>query len=171
MLYGKYRHKKLYGVFRHRKSQSWRTAHNLRHILIVPAAIILFFLIAVCLSGCKTTESVATAPIAPDTHSHLEDKARETYIHDTTYIDRWHTIRVAGDTVFVKDSTYHYDGKKEVIHDTISTNNTDTIHEPVIIEKPLTDKQVFLIKSGKILWGVAAALLIGLILAIFIRRR
>lgn len=132
-------------------------------------SIILLILSVVC-SGCKTTSS-ATGSIAPDAHYRLEDKSHDSYRHDTTYIDRWHTIKQKGDTVFIHDSIYQYDGEKEKIHDTVFQNNTDTIHVTVYIEKPLSQKDTFFIKSGKILWWVVGALVIGLILAIFIRRR
>lgn len=124
--------------------------------------IILFIILCVVLSSCKTTE-IVTAPIA-DQHYHSEDAHRVHYVHDTTYIDRWHTEYQKGDTVFVHDSIYKYAGQKNAIHDTITVISTDTIHDPVIIEKPLSDKDKFFIKSGKALYWVLGAVVLAFVL-------
>lgn len=65
----------------------------MRAILIIMAALLMV--------GCKTTQTIVEKPV---------------YIHDTTqsvrverdsvYVDRWHTIEVKGDTVYVTDSVW-----------------------------------------------------------------
>lgn len=65
----------------------------MRAIIIIMAALLMV--------GCKTTQTIVEKPV---------------YIHDTTqsvrverdsvYVDRWHTIEVKGDTVYVTDSVW-----------------------------------------------------------------
>lgn len=62
---------------------------------------IIIILAALLMVGCKTTQTIVEKPV---------------YIHDTTqsvrverdsvYVDRWHTISVKGDTVYVTDSVW-----------------------------------------------------------------
>lgn len=65
----------------------------MRAIIIIMAALLMV--------GCKTTQTIVEKPV---------------YVHDTTqsvrverdsvYVDRWHTIEVKGDTVYVTDSVW-----------------------------------------------------------------
>lgn len=62
---------------------------------------IIIIMTALLMVGCKTTQTIVEKPV---------------YIHDTTqsvrverdsvYVDRWHTIEVKGDTVYVTDSVW-----------------------------------------------------------------
>jgi len=117
-------------------------------------------------AGCKTTERVAT-PIA-DQHYRLEDSVHVEFHYDTTYIDRWHTIFAKGDTIYIKDSTYHRSAKVDAIHDTITTATTDTIHDIVTVEMQPTNKQVFFYKSGVAFWIILAAVTLAFIVYIIL---
>ena len=65
----------------------------MRTIIVIMAALLMV--------GCKTTQTIVEKPV---------------YVHDTTqsvrverdsvYVDRWHTIEVKGDTVYVTDSVW-----------------------------------------------------------------
>ena len=59
------------------------------------AAIVFSFLF----TGCKTVKETIEVPVyIHDTTAVVKE------VHDSTYIDKWHTIYINGDTVRVKDS-------------------------------------------------------------------
>ena len=86
----------------------------MRKIIAICAAVLL-------LAGCKSVQQTVEVPV------YIHDTAYTVKVqHDSTYIDRWHTIEVKGDTVYVRDS------HMSVTYRTI----TDTAYK--YIEKPVT---------------------------------
>ena len=82
-----------------------------------------FLLLFACamLTGCSCLRQTVEVPVYIHDTTYT---AKE--VHDSTYIDRWHTIEVKGDTVYVRDS------HMSVTYRTI----TDTAYK--YIEKPVT---------------------------------
>lgn len=79
-------------------------------------------------------------------------------------------IEKRGDTTILHDSILYY--KYKLIHDSIYVKFEvhDTIPaDPVIIEKPLTNNQIFLQRSGVALWVLIALLLLAVIIGIIIK--
>lgn len=117
--------------------------------------------------GCKTK---AIAVPVKQTHNVNNDSIEKLYIHDSIYIDRWHKQEQKGDTFIIHDSILYY--KYKLIHDSIYVRLEvhDTIpSDPVIIEKPLTDNQIFLQRSGIALWILVAFLILAAIIGIVIK--
>lgn len=82
-----------------------------------------FLLLFACtmLTGCSCLRQTVEVPVyIHDTTNTVRE------VHDSTYVDRWHTIEVKGDTVYVRDS------HMSVTYRTI----TDTAYK--YIEKPVT---------------------------------
>lgn len=117
--------------------------------------------------GCKTK---AIAVPVKQTHQEQNDSIEKSYIHDSIFIDRWHTIEKKGDTTILHDSIFIL--KWKYVADTAYVTKviTDTIpSDPVIIEKPLTSNQIFLQRCGIALWVLVAILLIILAVGIWIK--
>ena len=82
-----------------------------------------FLLLFACamLTGCSCLRQTVEVPVYIHDTTYT---AKE--VHDSTYVDRWHTVEVKGDTVYVRDS------HMSVTYRTI----TDTAYK--YIEKPVT---------------------------------
>lgn len=82
-----------------------------------------FLLLFACamLTGCSCLRQTVEVPVYIHDTTYT---AKE--VHDSTYVDRWHTIEVKGDTVYVRDS------HMSVTYRTV----TDTAYK--YIEKPVT---------------------------------
>lgn len=105
------------------------------------------------LSSCKQTEYI---PIHDTTYTVRE-------VHDSTYIDRWHTIKVKGDTIFVTnevtktkivtkiDTAYRY------IEKPVTLTETETVE----VAKPLSWWQKALMWSGVAALVVLLAVLLA----------
>lgn len=92
------------------------------------------------LSGCRQTEYI-TVPIHDTTYAVRE-------VHDSTFIDRWHTHTVSGDTIFIHDSIY--ESHVEWKHDTTRVVEEKPVEVPVVkeVEKELSWLQRTLIYIG-----------------------
>lgn len=97
-----------------------------------------FPIITVCvilLSGCKSLKQTVEVPVFVHDTAYL---AKE--VHDSTYIDRWHTEYQKGDTIFVTDEVTKIVTK--IVRDTaykyvekpVTISKTETVE----VEKPLT---------------------------------
>lgn len=65
----------------------------MRAIIIIMAALLMV--------GCKTTQTIVEKPV------YIHDTTRSVRVErDSVYVDRWHTIEVKGDTVYVTDSVW-----------------------------------------------------------------
>ena len=101
-------------------------------------------------------------PYIPTEPQH--NSTQKEYKTDTIYRDRFHTEYMKGDTMYIHDSIFLYKTK----HDSVLL--TDTITQPpVFIEKELTKKQNFLIKSGVALWILLGLLILSVIIGIVIK--
>lgn len=81
-------------------------------------------LLLLTLVGCKTVKVIEQVPVyVHDTAYQIKE------VHDSTYIDRWHTIIQKGDTVF--------DTKTITITKTLT--RTDTAYK--VVERPITVTQ------------------------------
>ena len=84
-------------------------------------------LLCVTLAGCKTVKVIEQVPV------YVHDTAYQTKeVHDSTYIDRWHTIIQRGDTV--------YDTKMITITKTLTRTDTayKVVEKPVVVSKTET---------------------------------
>lgn len=92
--------------------------------------------VALCLlmTGCKSWQKVVEVPVyIHDTTKTVKE------VHDSTFIDRWHTIEVKGDTVYWHDSIVFvkYRVKTDTAYKYIETPVTVTTTETVEVAKPL----------------------------------
>jgi hypothetical protein len=93
--------------------------------------------VALCLllSGCKTVKVVEQVPVyIHDTTQTVRE------VHDSTFIDRWHTVYQKGDTIFVTDEVtkivtkIKIDTAYKYIEKPVVISKTETVE----VEKPLT---------------------------------
>lgn len=89
----------------------------------------------ICLCGCKSLTKTVEIPVYIHDTSYVNKE-----IHDSTYIDRWHTVEVKGDTVYITnevtktkfvtkiDTAYRY------IERPVTVSKTETVE----VAKPLT---------------------------------
>ncbi len=115
--------------------------------------VLVFLLVSIIgLQSCKT--------VAPVVGSHSRDSVHFSYLyrHDTAYVDRWHYITERGDTIYIRDSIYVYNGERVEIHDTVSTAIHDTV--PVLVEKELSGMEQAAMNTGYATWALVALLII-----------
>lgn len=109
-----------------------------REILIMAVA-------AVAMCSCRTVRVVEQVPVEVHDTAYITKT-----MHDSTYIDRWHTIYQQADTVYIRDSISVI--KYSLITDTayryIERPVTVSKMETVEVEKPLRWWQKGLIYIG-----------------------
>jgi len=93
--------------------------------------------VALCLllTGCKTVKETVEVPVyIHDTMQTVKE------VHDSTFIDRWHTIYQKDDTVYMHDSIYvtHWKIKTDTIYRSAEIPIPITNTETVEVEKPLS---------------------------------
>lgn len=105
--------------------------------------------VALCLllTGCKSWQKVVEVPV------YIHDTAYTVKVqHDSTFVDRWHTVYQKGDTVFVTETEIKY--RERVRIDTaykyIEKPVTVTVTETVEVKKPLSWWQKTFMWSGVI---------------------
>lgn len=103
--------------------------------------------VLVCLCGCKTTGVVERVPVYVHDTTEL---VRE--VHDSTYIDRWHTVYVEGDTVVVRDSVVLMRWRER----------TDTAY--VYVEKPVEVEREVAVVAEDRFW--TRKRIVGMIIAV-----
>ena len=116
-------------------------------------------IIATCvilLSGCKTIKETIEVPVyVHDTTNTIRE------VHDSTFVDRWHTIEVKGDTVYWHDSIsfvkwlVRTDTAYVCVEKPVIVSKTETVE----VEKPLRWWQKTLMYAGV----VGLIVLIGVI--------
>ena len=117
--------------------------------------------------GCKSQTVVVPAK---QTHSEQNDSIEKLYIHDSIYIDRWHFAEKRGDTTILHDSIFIYRWKYTGDTVYVATLIRDTIpSDPVIIEKPLTNNQIFLQRCGVAFWVLLVIFIIVIAIGIWIK--
>lgn len=127
-----------------------------------------FFFIMMAISllivGCKTLPPTITN--ATSTSSHRDSVAEKTiYVHDTTYIDRYHSVITSNDTIYRQDSIYIYVEKYRYLHDTVHITHTDTIQtiqtQIEQVENPIAP---FVRNSCIALWVIIGVAILALII-------
>lgn len=119
-------------------------------------------MIALAFVGCKTPQ----LPTLPNSSDRSHDSVRTEYVHDSVYIDRWHTQYMKGDTCYIHDSIDRWRNKYVYIHDSIDNSRTDTIYQKVEIEKK---GSAFLRNSGIALWVLIALFVVAVIIGIVLK--
>lgn len=149
------------------------------HVFLV----IVLFLVALAAGvvGCRSTTPAVIVSSKDSTAISNRDSIRSSwhYKRDTTYIDRWHTKEVKGDTVHIHDSIYVFNGKEVEVHDTVSTTTTDTVTVVqrdsvtiyVPVEKELSGVQTAAMNTGYATWGALVLLLVAGIITLIIKLR
>lgn|SRR5574344_1272393 len=96
------------------------------HWLLIALAILL------TLTSCRCWRESSNASKTRDSVAVIVNKE---YVHDSMYIDRWHTIVAQGDTIHQHDSTVVYKYIWRYHHDTVQTvvNKTDTAYVDKVI--------------------------------------
>ena len=96
--------------------------------------IVTVLLTAICFCGCKSWHKVVEVPV------YVHDTTYKTKeVHDSTYIDRWHTIIQKGDTIFVTDEVTKIkyvtktDTAYKVVEKPVIVSKTETVE----VERPL----------------------------------
>ena len=103
--------------------------------------------VALCilLTSCKGLKQVVEVPV------YIHDTTKTvTEVHDSTFIDRWHTIEKKGDTVYWHDSVVFvkYRTKVDTSYKYVEVPVETTITKTVEVRMPLTWFQKTLIYLG-----------------------
>lgn len=107
-----------------------------------------------CLAGCRTVRVIEQVPV--EVHDTMYQKVVQ---RDSIYTDRWRTVEVKGDTVYVTDS--HMSVTYRTITDTaykyIEKPVTVTVEQIKEVEKPLRWWQKGLMWAGVLALATALA--------------
>lgn len=103
--------------------------------------------------GCRSVKTI-TVEVPVPVHDTMY-KVRE--LHDSTYVDRWHTVYQKGDTV--------YDTK--TVTKTVTITKTDTAYK--VVERPITVTQTETVEVEKPLrWWQKALMCAGVIFLVVV---
>ena len=97
------------------------------------------------LVGCKTVKQTVDVPVYVHDTAYL---AKE--VHDSTYIDRWHTEYQKGDTIYITDEVtkivtkIKIDTAYKYVEKPVTISKTETVE----VKKPLTWWQKTLMGMG-----------------------
>lgn len=112
---------------------------------------------ALCCS-CHTVRVIEQVPV--EVHDTIRQKV---FLHDSTYIDRWHTVEVKGDTVYVTEQQIV--SKWRTVTDTaykyVEKPVTVTVEQIKEVAKPLSWWQKALMWSGVAALVVLLAVLLA----------
>lgn len=122
----------------------------------------ILFVVAVCMASCRAYYPSTTCSITN------RDSIRTLFVHDSIYIDRWHSKEVAGDTIILHDSITRTIYKQVAQHDSVFINRCDTIYQTREIQVQKKNS-TFLRNSGIALWCILALLLLAVIAGIVIK--
>lgn len=101
---------------------------------MVMKRLLLIALVCLLSAGCRTAKVIEQVPVyVHDTTAVVKE------VHDSTYIDRWHTEYLKGDTVFVRDSfaVVRYFRTTDTAYKVVERPITVTRTETVEVEKRL----------------------------------
>ena len=131
-------------------------------IFIRMLALLIGALLLLAFVGCKSSVPVIPGGVHLQTH----DSVRTEHVHDSIYIDRWHTKWIKGDTVYIHDSIYLSKWKHDSIFVNTGDHTIDTIYQTVEMEKQY---KAFLVNSGIALWVIIALIILGVVVGIIIK--
>ncbi len=120
-----------------------------------------FFIVllaSVLCCSCRTVRVIEQVPV--EVHDTIRQKV---FLHDSTYIDRWHTVEVKGDTVFATDIRVEskYVTRYDTVYKSVEKPVTITTTETVEVAKPLSWWQKALMWSGVAALVVLLAVLLA----------
>ena len=121
-------------------------AHKFFRLILVAALL-------ASLTSCRTLRVIEQVPV--EVHDTISQKV---FFHDSTYIDRWHTVEVKGDTFFLTNNqiTVKYRTLTDTTYKYIEQPVTVTVEQIKEVKKPLRWWQKGLMWAGAI--GILAAL-------------
>lgn len=102
-------------------------------------------LLLLTLVGCKAVKETVEVPVYVHDTAYLVKE-----VHDSTYIDRWHTEYQKGDTIYITDEVtktvtkIKIDTAYKYVEKPVTISKTETVE----VEKPLTWLQKTLMGMG-----------------------
>lgn len=119
---------------KYKLTKRYRT-ENLQKIVGWGVFIVIALMCVLCMCGCKSIKQTIEVPVyIHDTTQTVRE------VHDSIYIDRWHTIYQMDDTVYMHDSIYvtHWKIKTDTIYSSTEIPIPITNTETVEVKKPLS---------------------------------
>lgn len=110
-----------------------------------------------CVIGCTSQSSI---PLNPSTRDSIRVKYEVKY--DSIFVDRWHTIKESGDTIFVHDSIFVEKWREHHTSDTIMMR--DSIPYPV--EVPVRKRNGYDVFTARGFWAYTAIVVLLIIITI-----
>lgn len=137
--------------------------------------ILLICVATIVLIGCRSVRTVVETHTSDSTRianywkSYYRNQMDSIYHGHAVITDRTgDTIRIIERDTFIE---YRDIVERDTIYrgDTIETHTVDSIPQLIEVEKPLTPKEQFLIKTGEASLYIWAAVIIGLIIGIYFK--
>lgn len=112
-----------------------------------------------CVIGCSSQSSI---PLCPSTKDSIHVKYEVKF--DSIFVDRWHTIKESGDTIFVHDSIFVEKWREHHTSDTIMMR--DSIPYPVEVVKEVRKRNGYDVFTARGFWAYTAIVVLLIIIAI-----
>lgn len=122
---------------------------------------VVMILMAVAVTGCKTTTYVPVVEHHTDTLRLVQHHRDSIYLHDSTFVREY----IQGDTVRIVTEMWHTKFRDVVKTDTLYRSRTDSVPVPYPVVKEVK-KPLTMIEKG--LMGTGIASIVGLLFYFFI---
>lgn len=123
--------------------------------------IVVMILMAVAVTGCKTTTYVPVVEHHTDTLRVVQHHRDSIYLHDSTFVREF----VQGDTVRIVTEMWHTKYRERLKTDTLYRSRTDSVPVPYPVIKEVKKPLNFFEKA---LMGTGIASIVGLLFYFFI---
>jgi len=123
--------------------------------------IVVMILMAVAVTGCKTTTYVPVVEHHTDTLRVVQHHRDSIYLHDSTFVREY----IQGDTVRIVTEMWHTKYRDRLKTDTLYRSRTDSVPVPYPVVKEVK-KPLTMIEKG--LMGTGIASIVGLLFYFFI---
>ena len=120
--------------------------------------IIIIMICVACLAGCRSAKTITVEVPVPVHDTVYENKE----VHDSTYVDRLHTVYQKGDTVYdtktitITKTVTKTDTARAVVERPITVTHTETVE----VEKPLRWWQKGLMWAGALFLFVIVGMIV-----------
>lgn len=107
--------------------------------------VLLIVMLLLCMTGCKGLRQTVEVPVEVHDTTFVAQM-----VHDSVWVDRWHTVFAMGDTVWMRDSVVQVVVKRKVdtafryVERPVEVVKTEMVE----VEKPLSWWQQLLIHVG-----------------------
>jgi hypothetical protein len=101
----------------------------------------LYLAVLLILCSCRNEKDIV---YVHDTINNVVNKTDVQHLHDSIYVDKWHTVTIAGDTVRITDSIVNTRTQiyKDTIRDSSARYEGHTLHQEKFSDKTVAKNEI-----------------------------